>query len=75
MTVLKVRKVGNSLGVILPAELVSELRVAESEALYVVKDAAGGVRFTPYDPEFAAAMEAFEEGRRAYRNALRQLAR
>lgn len=75
MTTLKVRKVGNSLGVILPADLVTELRVKEGESLYVVKDPAGGVRLAPYDPAFASAVDGFEEGRRAYRNALRELAK
>ena len=75
MTTLKIRKVGNSLGAILPAELLTELKVKEGDSLYVVKDPAGGVRLTAYDPDLAAAMEAFDEGRRAYRNALRELAK
>lgn len=75
MTAVKIRKIGNSLGAILPGELVNSLRVKEGDSLYVVKDADGGLRVTPYDPEFAAAMKAFDEGRRAYRNALRELAR
>lgn len=75
MTTLKVRKIGNSLGTILPAEIAAELKVQEGDSLYVVSDGQGGVRLTPYDPQFAAAMDAFEEGRRAYRNALRELSR
>ena len=75
MTTLKVRRVGNSLGVILPAELIAELHVKEGESIHVVKDPAGGVRLTPYDPAFASAMDGFEEGRRVYRNALRELAK
>lgn len=75
MTALKIRKIGNSLGAILPGELVNELQVKEGDSLYVVRDAQGGVRLTPYDPDFATAMTAFEEGRRAYRNALRALAK
>jgi putative addiction module antidote len=75
VTTLKVRKIGNSLGTILPADVAAELKVREGDSLYVVSDGQGGVRLTPYDPQFAAAMEAFEEGRRAYRNALRELSK
>jgi putative addiction module antidote len=75
MTVLKIRKVGNSLGTILPAELVAELHVKEGDALYVVKDAAGGVRITPYDPEFEKQMQVGDDLMRRYRNALRELAK
>jgi len=34
-----------------------------------------GLLITPFDPEFASAMEAYERGAKKYRNALRQLAR
>jgi putative addiction module antidote len=75
MTTLKIRKVGNSLGTILPAELLSELKVKEGDSLYVVKDAAGGVRLTAYDPDLEAAMEAGDSLMRRYRNAMRELAK
>ena len=75
MTTLKIRKVGNSLGTILPAELLSELKVKEGDALYVVKDPAGGVRLTAYDPDLEAAMKAGDSVMRRYRNAMRELAK
>lgn len=75
MTALKIRKVGNSLGAILPAELLIELKVKEGDSLYVVKDPAGGVRLTAYDPKLAAAMDAGDSLMRRYRNAMRELAK
>jgi len=73
MTKLKVRRIGNSLGAILPTEVLRRLRVGEGDELFVVEDDEG-VRLTPYDPDFDEALEAFEEGRKRYRNALRRLA-
>jgi putative addiction module antidote len=74
-TQLKVRKIGNSLGLIVPKELSDLLHVQEGDTLHAVIDADGGVRITPYDPQFEDAMKAFERTRRKYRNALRELAK
>jgi putative addiction module antidote len=74
MLQLKVRKVGNSLGVTLPAQAIRELKVAEGDELYLT-EAPGGFRITPYNPEFADAMKAAEAFMARYRNALRELAK
>jgi putative addiction module antidote len=74
-TKLKVRRIGNSLGVILPKEEFERLGVKEGDALYVVEAPGVGISLTPYDPDFEAAMEAYEQTRRRYRNALRELAK
>lgn len=71
---VKVRKIGNSLGVLLPREVADRLRLAEGDTLHVITDA-DGAHLTPYDPNFDAAMKAFEQTRRKYRNALRALAK
>lgn len=75
MLTLKVRKIGNSLGVVLPKEAVSQLKVEEGTSLYLVEAPDGGYRLTPFDPEFARQMEAAEEGMARYRNSLRALAK
>jgi len=74
-TRLKLRKIGNSLGFIVPKEVTDALRVEEGDTLYVVADRAGELRLTPFNPGFDGAMQAFERTRRKYRNALRQLAK
>lgn len=74
MTKLKVRKIGNSLGVILPVEELKRLNVGEGDELHVV-ETKDGVELTAYDPDFDEAMAVFEEGRKNYRNALRRLAK
>lgn len=72
---LKLRKVGNSLGVTLPREALETLHVGEGDTLTLVRNADGSFNLTPYNPEFSATMEAFERTRRKYRNALRELSR
>ena len=72
MHTLKLRKIGSSVGVILPKELLETLRLQEGDQVFA--DAGQDtLRITPYDPEFDAAMKAFEKTRRKYRNALREL--
>ena len=72
--VLTVRKVGNSLGTLLPAQIVEKLNVAEGDKLYAT-ETPDGIHLTPYDPDFAETMDLAEEGMRQYRNALRKLAK
>ncbi len=71
---LKIRRIGNSVGLILPKEVADQLHVGEDDTVHYVVDA-NGLHVTPFDPDFDAAMEAFEQTRRKYRNALRALAK
>jgi putative addiction module antidote len=71
---VKLRKIGNSLGVILPKEIADQMRVAEGDTLHVIADG-DGARLTPFDPEFDAAMQAFGRTRKKFRQALRALAK
>lgn len=71
---VKLRKIGNSLGLILPKEVAERLHWREGDTLHVILDSEGA-RLTPYDPGFQAAMEAFGRTRHKYRNALHALAR
>ncbi len=71
---IKVRKIGNSLGLILPKEVADQLHLGEDDTVHYVVDTEG-LHLTPLDPDFDAAMEAFEQARRTYRNALRTLAK
>ena len=56
MTTITVRRVGNSLGVVLPKELIARLRVGKGDRLFV-QETASGIQLTPYDPEFGRQME------------------
>lgn len=71
---LKVRKVGNSLGVILPRTTLEELNVKEGDELFVIYTP-DGLHLTPYDPDFAEAVEDAREFMSTHRNAFRELAK
>jgi putative addiction module antidote len=70
---LKLTNVGNSVGVILPKELLSKLRVDKGDTLYVV-ETPEGIELTAYRPDFAAQMDAAEEIMRDNRDVLKKLA-
>ena len=74
MYTLKLRKIGSSVGVILPKELLERMHVDEGDQLFAV-ESLDGFLLSPYDPEFQAEMESFERTRRKFRNALRELAK
>jgi putative addiction module antidote len=71
---LKVRKIGNSYGLILSKEMLDELGVREGDSLFPVR-MPDGVYLTPYDPDFEAVMASTRDYMRRHRNALRELAR
>jgi putative addiction module antidote len=73
MNVLKVTTVGNSVGVILPREILERLRVGKGDSLYVV-ETKNGIQLTAYDPAFAEQVEAAERVMREDRDALKKLA-
>ena len=71
---LKITRIGNSYGVILPKETRDALQVGEGDVLYAVHTP-DGISLSPYDPEFEDAMSAYQRTQRKYRNALRELAK
>ncbi len=71
---LKIRKVGNSLGIVLPKEALAHLDVREGDTL-TLTEAQDGVRITATNPEFSKTMAVFESLNRRYRNTLRELAK
>ncbi len=75
MVEVKVRKFGNSLGVILPKEVLSRLKSGDGERLFLVEEAGGDYRLTAYDPAFAKRVDKAEDIMSRYRNTLRELAK
>lgn len=72
---LKIRKIGNSSGVILPKTLLEEMGVEDGDNLFVVREADGSLRLTPYDPDFAEAVEDARAFMDSHRNAFQELAK
>jgi putative addiction module antidote len=71
---LKVRKIGNSLGVVLPKDVLAKLKVSEGDELSVT-ETPDGVALERSDAEFQEQIEAARRGMKRYRNALRELAK
>ena len=72
---LKLRKIGNSLGVVLPKEAVSRLHAREGDRLFLIEGPNGAYQVTPYDPAFEAKMKKAEDIISRYRNTLHALAK
>ena len=70
---LKLVKIGNSTGVVLPKELLARLRVELGDTLYAT-ESPDGVRLTASNPDFATKMTAAEAIMREDRDILRVLA-
>jgi putative addiction module antidote len=73
-TVLKVTQVGNSLGVILPREVLSELNLEKGDSLFLTRSPEG-YRVTKTDPDFAEKMRVARAVMRKRHNVLRELAK
>ncbi|HEY8380669.1 MAG TPA: AbrB/MazE/SpoVT family DNA-binding domain-containing protein [Microvirga sp.] len=74
MGTLKVRKIGNSVGVVLPKEVVARLRVEEGDQLFL-SDTPDGIALSPYNPQFEADMDVARKIMRKRRAVLRELAK
>jgi putative addiction module antidote len=72
---LKIRKFGNSLGVILPKEVLTRLNSSEGEKLFLIEAPGGDYRLTAYDPAFEKKMTKADDIMSRYRNTLRELAK
>ncbi len=71
---LKVRKIGNGYGVLLPKQLLEDMAVVEGSLLTVEKQ--GSVyQLKPTDEEFTRQVEAFLRTEPLHRNSYRELAK
>lgn len=73
--VLQIRKIGNSVGVILPKELLARLKLAEGDKLHVIEESERGMKLSPYDPTHARAMELARKAFRDYADTFKALAK
>lgn len=74
MMTIKLRKVGNSIGVILPKTIIKDFNLKEGDSLEVVEEK-DGFKLIAYDSEFAEWAEAYKKIHTNYKNALQQLAK
>jgi putative addiction module antidote len=72
-TTVKITTVGNSVGIVLPKEILRHLKVEKGDTL-TLTETPYGFSLTPYDEKFMTKLEATERVMRNYRDALRKLA-
>lgn len=74
MTALKLTQIGNSVGLILPKEILARLKLKKGDTVFVT-EAANGVNLTPYDPELENELAMGREFMREFRDTFHQLAK
>jgi putative addiction module antidote len=74
MHALKLTQIGNSVGVILPKELLARLKLEKGDTVHIT-DTPDGFTVTPYDPAFEAQMKAAREIMKERRAVLHELAK
>ena len=74
MHALKLTQIGNSVGVILPKEVLARLKLSKGDTLHVT-ETPDGIALTPYDPIFEEQVELGREFMREYRDTFRALAK
>ena len=74
MHVLKLTQIGNSVGVILPKEALSRLKLSKGETVFLT-ETPEGYTLTPYDPSLEEEIEAGRAFMREYRDTFHQLAK
>lgn len=72
---LQIKKIGNSLGFILPKDLLARLKLKEGDKLHIVEQTERGIKLSPYDPKHAKAMELARRSFRKYADTYKALAK
>lgn len=72
-TAVKITQIGNSVGIVLPKEILNRLHVEKGDTLYLT-EAPDGIRLCPYDVKFSQKLDAFERVMRENRDVLKKLA-
>lgn len=75
MTALKLTQIGNSVGVILPKEVLARLKLEKGDTVFATDAAGGGVTLTPYDPALDEQLRLGREFMREFRDTFHQLAK
>lgn len=72
---LKLRRISNSVGLVLPKEVLAHMKVEEGDTVTVTDAAEGGLRLSPHKAEVARQMEVVQDVMKRYRHTLRELAK
>jgi putative addiction module antidote len=74
MHTLKLTQIGNSVGVILPKDVLAKLQVERGDEIFLT-DSPDGMRLTVHNPEFEAQMREAREVMKTRRAVLHELAK
>lgn len=74
MLALKLTQIGNSVGLVLPKEVLARLKLEKGDTVFLT-EAPEGLNLTPYDPSLEAQLEAGREFMREYRDTFHALAK
>lgn len=69
----KIRKIGNSLGVILPKQLIEELHLKTGDKVSIARKGSN-LEIRPIDPEFEEWADAYRQLNTDYKDVLKALA-
>lgn len=72
---LKLIKIGNSTGVILPKDVLARMNVEQGDEIYLSETSDGRISLDRYDADFARKMKLAEQIMREDRDILRVLAK
>lgn len=72
---LQIKKIGNSVGLIFPKDLLARLKLKEGDKLHIVEQTERGIKLSPYDPKHAKAMEIARRSFRKYADTYKTLAK
>jgi putative addiction module antidote len=72
---IQIKKIGNSLGLILSKDLLSRLKLKEGDKLHIVEQTERGLKLSPYDPKHARTMEIARKVMHEYRDTFAALAK
>jgi putative addiction module antidote len=70
----KIRKVGNSLGVILPKQLIEDLHLKSGDKVTIEREGSS-LQLRPVDPEFEDWAEAYRQVNIDYKDVLKALSK
>jgi putative addiction module antidote len=73
--ILRIKKIGNSTGLILPKKLLARLKLSEGDKLHVVEQTERSLKLSPYSPKRAEAMEIVRRSFRRYADTYKTLAK
>jgi putative addiction module antidote len=69
------KRIGNSTGFIIPRDLVVKLGIEQGKTFYLTETADGGIRISPYDPDFAETLKVVDDIIDEYKDTLQTLAK